>query len=75
VSADQRQIGKVAILSLGYAGGPGAFASMGRNYGILLPESDVRRTVDNWRRANQWARAVLATTGERLHAGHAAQGP
>ena len=55
VSADQRQIGKVAILSLGYAGGPGAFASMGRNYGILLPESDVRRTVDNWRRANQWA--------------------
>jgi DNA polymerase bacteriophage-type len=75
VSADQRQIGKVAILSLGYAGGPGAFASMGRNYGILLPESDVRRTVDNWRRANQWAvqywqQLESAYTRAMRHKGH-----
>ena len=28
---------------------------MGRNYGIILPESDSRRTVDAWRRANPWA--------------------
>ena len=53
--SDERQIGKVAILSLGFAGGVGAFAAMGRNYGITLPESDSRRIVDAWRRANSWA--------------------
>lgn len=53
--SDERQIGKVAILSLGFAGGVGAFAAMGRNYGITLPESDARRIVDAWRRANSWA--------------------
>lgn len=53
--SDERQIGKVAILSLGFAGGVGAFAAMGRNYGINLPESDARRIVDAWRRANSWA--------------------
>ena len=53
--SDERQIGKVAILSLGFAGSVGAFAAMGRNYGITLPESDARRIVDAWRRANSWA--------------------
>ncbi|MGI9158775.1 MAG: DNA polymerase [Saprospiraceae bacterium] len=51
----QRQLGKVATLSCGFGGGIGAFAAMGRNYGIVLPESDARRTVDAWRRANPWA--------------------
>lgn len=55
ISSDQRQIGKVAILSCGFGGGIGAFAAMGRNYGIILTESDAKRTVDAWRRANQWA--------------------
>ena len=55
VTPDQRQLGKVAILSCGYGGGIGAFAAMGRNYGVVLPESDARKTVDAWRRANQWA--------------------
>lgn len=55
VTDEQRQIGKVAILSLGFAGGVGAFAAMGRNYGILMQESDAQRIVDAWRRANQWA--------------------
>ena len=55
VTSDRRQIGKVAILSCGYGGGIGAFAAMGRNYGVVLPESDARKTVDAWRRANQWA--------------------
>lgn len=55
ITPDRRQIGKVAILSCGYGGGIGAFAAMGRNYGVLLPESDARKTVDAWRRANQWA--------------------
>jgi DNA polymerase len=55
VDKDQRQIGKVAILSLGFAGGVGAFSAMGRAYGVVMPESDSRRIVDAWRRANQWA--------------------
>jgi DNA polymerase len=55
VTDDQRQIGKVQELSCGYAGGVGAFAAMGRAYGIHLPEADARRMVDAWRRSNQWA--------------------
>ena len=55
VDKEQRQIGKVAILSLGFGGSVGAFAAMGRNYGVIMPESDARRIVDAWRRANAWA--------------------
>lgn len=55
VDKDQRQIGKVAILSLGFGGSIGAFSAMGRNYGVIMPESDSRRIVDAWRRANPWA--------------------
>ena len=55
VDKEQRQIGKVAILSLGFGGSIGAFAAMGRNYGVVMPESDSRRIVDAWRRANSWA--------------------
>jgi DNA polymerase len=55
VDKDQRQIGKVAVLSLGFGGGVGAFSAMGRNYGIFMPESDAKRIVDAWRRANPWA--------------------
>jgi DNA polymerase len=55
VDKDQRQIGKVAILSLGFGGAVGAFSAMGRAYGVFMPESDSRRIVDAWRRANAWA--------------------
>jgi DNA polymerase bacteriophage-type len=55
VNTDQRQIGKVQELACGFAGGVGAFASMGRIYGLLMSESDAKRMVDAWRRANKWA--------------------
>jgi len=55
ITPDRRQIGKVAILACGFGGGIGAFAAMGRAYGILMEESDARRTVNAWRRANPWA--------------------
>ena len=55
VDPPRRTIGKVAILALGYGGGPNAFASMGRIYGVRLAESEVIRTVNAWRKANQWA--------------------
>lgn len=54
VDKDQRQIGKVQELACGFAGGIGAFAAMGRIYNVLLSESDSRKMVDGWRRANPW---------------------
>ncbi len=53
--SDRRQIGKVAVLSLGFGGSIGAFSAMGRVYKVYMPESDARRIVDAWRRANSWA--------------------
>lgn len=55
VTKDQRQVGKVQELACGFAGGVGAFAAMGRIYGIVLPESEARKMVDAWRRANPWS--------------------
>jgi DNA polymerase len=55
VDGRQRQIGKVQELACGFAGGIGAFAAMGRAYGVHLPESDAKRMVDAWRRANPWS--------------------
>jgi DNA polymerase len=55
VTKDQRQVGKVQELACGFAGGVGAFSAMGRIYGIVLPESESRKMVDAWRRANPWS--------------------
>jgi DNA polymerase len=55
VTKDQRQVGKVQELACGFAGGVGAFAAMGRVYGVHMPESEAQRMVDAWRRANPWA--------------------
>ena len=55
VADAQRQVGKVQELACGFGGGVGAFAAMGRAYGVRLPEADARRMVDAWRRANPWA--------------------
>ena len=55
VDKDQRQIGKVQELACGFAGGVGAFAAMGRIYGLSMPESEAQRMVRAWRRANSWA--------------------
>jgi DNA polymerase len=55
ITNEQRQIGKVQELACGFAGGVGAFAAMGRAYGILLPEAEAKRMVNGWRMANPWA--------------------
>jgi len=55
IGIDDRRIGKVAELSLGYGGAIGAFSAMAINYGLVLPEYQVDRIVKNWRRANKWA--------------------
>ena len=55
VTKDQRQIGKVQELACGFAGGVGAFAAMGRAYGVQLTKFESKRMVDAWRRANPWS--------------------
>jgi DNA polymerase len=55
ITKDQRQIGKVQELALGFLGGPGAFATFGRIYGVHVSEADATRMVNGWRRANPWA--------------------
>ena len=55
VTKAQRQIGKVQELACGFAGGVGAFAAMGRIYGVVMAEHEAKRMVDGWRRANPWA--------------------
>ena len=55
VTGEQRQVGKVQELALGFGGSTGAFAAMGRGYGVRFEEAQARRIVDAWRRANPWA--------------------
>jgi len=55
VTSDQRQIGKVQELALGFLGGAGAFKVFGRVYGVDVSEADAQRMVAAWRRANPWA--------------------
>jgi len=53
--SEERQIGKVQELACGFGGGVGAFAAMGRIYGVHLPEAQAKRMVNAWRIANPWA--------------------
>lgn len=52
-----RQIGKVATLSLGYGGGVGAFKSMAGNYRVKVSDDVAQRVVNDWRTANPWAKS------------------
>jgi len=49
VKKPQRQIGKVAVLALGYQGWVGAWDSMASNYGVNLPEEQVKEIILAWR--------------------------
>jgi DNA polymerase len=75
VTPDQRQVGKVQELACGFAGGVGAFAAMGRVYGLALPEPEAKRMVQGWRAANDWAMPFWqdleqAYTRAMRHKGH-----
>jgi DNA polymerase bacteriophage-type len=52
VTKAQRQIGKVAVLALGYGGGVGAFQSMARNYNVKVPDAEADQIKVAWRQAH-----------------------
>ena len=52
ITSAQRQVGKVAELALGFAGGVGAFSSMARGYGIKVAGDHAADIRDAWRASN-----------------------
>ena len=59
--------GPMIIHNCGFAGGVGAFAAMGRIYGLSLPESEAQRMVRGWRRANSWSVPYWAKLEDAYH--------
>lgn len=53
VDKDQRFLGKVATLALGYQGGVRAFQKMAQAYGADIDETTALRVRDDWRAANK----------------------
>jgi DNA polymerase bacteriophage-type len=73
VSGDQRQVGKVQELALGFLGGPGSFETFGRVYGVQV--ENIPRAIRVWRTANPWAMKhgqdlEAAYTRAMRHKGH-----
>lgn len=52
VDSDQRQLGKVMELALGYQGGVGAFQSMARLYGVRIEDKHAETLKRAWRAAH-----------------------
>lgn len=52
VDDDGRQVGKVLELSMGFAGGKGAFQSMARNYGVKVTDAKADEFKVAWRQAH-----------------------
>ena len=53
-----RQGGKVASLSMQFAGGAGALQRMAKNYGIVYTSDEANELKSLWRDANPWATAL-----------------
>lgn len=55
VTDEQRQIGKVSELALGFGGGAGAFLAMARGYGVTISRNRAEQIKHAWRDDNPWA--------------------
>lgn len=60
VDDHQRQVGKVAVLSLGYQGGVRAFQALARNYRLQISDEMAETVKEAWRHTNPWARQYWA---------------
>lgn len=56
VDKAQRQMGKIAVLALGYQGGKNAFRKMARAYGLKIGDELADEIKVAWRLANPWAK-------------------
>lgn len=52
IDGDERQIGKVATLALGFGGGKGAFQTMAQNYGVTVTDKRAEEIKVAWRAGN-----------------------
>jgi DNA polymerase len=77
VTGGQRQIGKVAVLALGYAGGVGAFQTMAANYGVQIEDQaadDIKvawrtknhKIVDFWHELDRAVRNAITNPAEQF---------
>jgi DNA polymerase len=58
VTANQRQSGKIAELSLQFGGGRGALQAMAKKFGQVFEDLEAQKIVDLWRHNNPWAQAI-----------------
>lgn len=73
---EERQIGKVAVLALGYQGGVGAFQTMAAAYRVEIEDELADQIKVKWRKANKkivrfWYDLESAATNAVKHRGHA----
>lgn len=52
VTKEQRQIGKVIELACGYQGALGAFQEFAKVYGVVIPDEEAKKLINNWRKKN-----------------------
>jgi DNA polymerase len=64
---DERQIGKVADLALGYGGGKGAFITMGRGYGVTVTEDRAEEIKVAWRESHTATTALWDACDAAAH--------
>jgi len=76
VTKEMRQIGKVAVLALGYQGGVGAFQTMAAAYRVEISDEMADDIKVKWRKANRnisrfWYDLEAAAKNAVLHRGNA----
>lgn len=71
---ERQAFGKVPELALGFGGSVGAFAAMGRAYGVTLPPERVKEIVYAWRDKNAWCENFWHELWEAAMAAHSNPG-